>query len=559
LVTRRPADEDEGGFVVLLLLLGLLVLAGAGYLTAGVVAGDKVPRGTSVAGIEIGGLSPEDASRLLQERLSPRLRAPFTVSIGGVTQQITPEQAGIAVDYSGTVARTGSGRTLDPGRLWDYFDGGEDVDPVLRVDGTRMTGLLEDLSEATGTRARDGAISFASGHAEIVEPRLGAVVDTSRADDLIVEAWARGEEQVVLPLSVSEPRIDSADLRAAIKDFANPALSGPVTLEFARSRATLSPHDYAPLLRTRVQDGRLVPDVRSAELAGLVGLTSRDAAPADATVAMSGGSPQVVPARPGATYGPDDVSRAFLDAVVQAGDARTVEVDGTRVPADFSTREARKLGVTELVSSSTVPASGTDPDLHTAVRQLSGTLLLPGETFSLNSTAGQAGASGTQLATATYVAAYSAGLEVVDRTAPTQRVHGAPLGREATAAYGGVDLQWRNDTAYGVLVQAAVDPAGSVTVELWSTTAREVTTSISARSNTTVPTTVTLATPDCVPASGSDGFEVDVTRVVRDVDTDAVVHTDTAHTAYLPSDEVVCLPPAPAPPPAPTTIGGVRD
>jgi hypothetical protein len=71
--------------------------------------------------------------------------------------------------------------------------------------------------------------------------------------------------------------------------------------------------------------------------------------------------------------------------------------------------------------------------------------------------------------------------------------------------------------------------------------------------------TVTLDTPECVPSSGSEGFDVDVTRTVRDLDTGEVVHTDTAHTAYLPSDAVVCVPPAPATPPVPTTIGGIRD
>ena len=558
-MTRRQVDEDEGGVVVLLLVLGLLVLAGIGYLTAAAVAGDKVPRGTSVAGVDIGGRSPEDAAQTLQAELYPRLSQPFTVTIGGIAQQITPEQAGISVDYSATVSRAGSGRTLDPARLWDYYDGGDEVDPVLSVDSDRMTELLDELSQSTGTRPRDGAISFATGRAEVVEPRLGAVVDNPRAATLIVEAWAAGDEQVALPLRISEPRIDSADLRAAVEEFANPALSGPVTLEFARSKETLFPRDYAPLLRTRVQDGRLVPDVVSAELAGLVGLTAQDAQPLDAEVVMSASGPQVVPARTGATYGPTDVSAAFLQAVVQTGDARTVRVEGTKVPAEFSTREARKLEVKELVSSSTIPVPSVDPYVQNSVQQLSGTLLRPGETFSLNDTAGDAGPSAPQLATAAYVAAYSAGLEVVDRTPPTQRVRGAPLGREATVSWGSVDLRWRNDTSYGVLIEARLGSSGSVTVELWSTKVREVTTSLSARTNLTVPVTVTLATVDCVPSTGSEGFEVDVTRVVRDLESAEVVRSETAHTAYLPSDAVVCLPPVPPETVVPPTIGGVRD
>ena len=553
-------DGSEGGVVVLLLVVGLALLAGIGYLSAAAVAGDKVPLGTSVGGVQIGGRSPEDATRVLRAEMSERLGQPFTVTVGGVSQPITPAQAGISVDYAATVDRAGGGRTLDPERLWDYYDGGRDLEPVVRVEQSRMTEVLDELSAATGTRPRDGAISFASGRPVIVEPRLGAVVDTDSAASLIVEAWAAGADQVALPLRVSEPRIDAADLRAAVEEFANPAVSGPVTLVFKNSRATLSPRDFAPLLGTRVRDGRLVPDVRSAELAGLVGLVGRDDEPVDASITLADGAPRVVRARSGATYGPDDVTEAFLEGVVASGDARTVQVEGTRVPPALSTKAVRELRVTEQVAASTVPVSAVDGDLQSSVGQLDGTLVLPGETFSLNATAGEVGASAPQLATAAYVAAYNAGLEVVQRTAPTQRVRGAPLGREATVSWGSVDLQWRNDTSHGVLVAAGVDPNGAVSVSLWSTRVREVTTSLSARRNLTVPATVTLATPDCVPSSGAEGFEVEVTREVRDLETQEVVRSDTAHTAYLPSDAVVCLPPSTdVPPPTTPTIGGARD
>ena len=48
----------------------------------------------------------------------------------------------------------------------------------------------------------------------------------------------------------------------------------------------------------------------------------------------------MVPAKPGVTYEPDDVSDAFLDLVAQPEGERTLEVEATVAEADFTTTDA---------------------------------------------------------------------------------------------------------------------------------------------------------------------------------------------------------------------------
>ena len=48
---------------MLVLILALALLVAGGYAAAVLAAGDKVPRGTSVAGVDIGGLSQDEAER----------------------------------------------------------------------------------------------------------------------------------------------------------------------------------------------------------------------------------------------------------------------------------------------------------------------------------------------------------------------------------------------------------------------------------------------------------------------------------------------------------------
>ena len=50
-----PSREKAGGRVVLVVLVVVLLLAGAGYAAAYATARGKIARGTTVAGVDVGG------------------------------------------------------------------------------------------------------------------------------------------------------------------------------------------------------------------------------------------------------------------------------------------------------------------------------------------------------------------------------------------------------------------------------------------------------------------------------------------------------------------------
>jgi vancomycin resistance protein YoaR len=198
-----------------------------------------------------------------------------------------------------------------------------------------------------------------------------------------------------------------------------------------------------------------------------------------------------------------------------------------------------------------------------------GTLLKPGETFSLNDIVGERtrengftegfiisdgifkedlGGGVSQMATTTFNAMFFAGLEDVEHKPHSFYIDRYPVGREATVAWGAVDLRFRNDTDYGVLIAARVTPStpstqGVVTVSMWSTKVWDVTAATSARYNITSEETRVLDTEDCYPNDGYGGFDVDVTRYFRKPGSSTVHHQETFHTRYTPSDTVVCEPP----------------
>ena len=204
-----------------------------------------------------------------------------------------------------------------------------------------------------------------------------------------------------------------------------------------------------------------------------------------------------------------------------------------------------------------------------AAELVNGTVLKPGETFSLNDTVGERtrengftegfiisdgifkedlGGGVSQMATTTFNAMFFAGLKDVEHKPHSFYIDRYPEGREATVAWGAVDLRFQNDTPYGVLISAHVTPStpssqGVVTVSMYSTKYWDITTSTSDRYNYTSEQTRTLRTEDCYPNDGYGGFDVDVTRYFKKPGQSQLDHQEKFHTTYIPSDTVICKPP----------------
>jgi vancomycin resistance protein YoaR len=533
---------------VVLILLIVLVMGMGGWVAAYAGATGKVPRGTTVAGIHIGGRDRTAAAAALASGVRSHGEEPITVAAGTVTIQVAPEDAGLSINYVATVAKAVGPRSWDPRALWRYYGGGDELVPVVDVDDGKLDALLNALDDRAGQPARDAGISLSGGQIALTKPQNGVQIDQDHAREALVDSYASGRTAVRLPLLLTQPNVDQADLDNALTTIANPAVSGPVTLAFAGSQVTLQPRQYADLLSLVDKDGALTLDVDSAGLASLVDPAAQDTQPVDATVALQNGAPTVVKAVAGQAYDEVGVTAAFLRGVTAEGAARTVPVKkAAKTKATFTTKDAKHLGVTEPVASFTVSVPSTvGPSFADAVNRLSGALLRPGDTFSFNGRVGVVTGSGARLATATWNAGFLAGLTDVARTASPTYTDGLPEGRDAMVD-AGTDLQMRNDSSYGVLLSARLVPGapgapGSVVVDAWSTKQFEVSASTGARYAPTPRATVPSADPACVPAAGADGFTVDLVRTVTSVGDGTPVRADTVTSTYQPEQAVVCQP-----------------
>ena len=112
-------------------------------------------------------------------------------------------------------------------------------------------------------------------------------------------------------------------------------------------------------------------------------------------------------------------------------------------------------------------------------------------------------------------------------------------------AWPSVDLRFRNDTDYGVLITTDLVPSsyanqGAVTVRMWSTRVWDISSRTGERYAYTSPDTRYLSGDDCIPNEGYGGFSIDVVRVFRRAGERTIERTERFHTTYTPSDSVVC-------------------
>ena len=565
-----PKRESAGGGVVVAVVVVLALLFGGGYVAAYAVAGDKVPRGTTVADVKIGGLTQAQAETALADGLADRMDRSITVDVAGTPEQVTPEEAGLGVDIAASVAAAGGEQSWNASRLWNYYTSGDDLPAVVTVDDAAMTALVERLGADLGRPAVDGTVAFKRARVVTTAPRLGEAIDPDEARDAITAAYLADDATVELKLRPLVPDIDGADVQEALADFANPAMSAPVTLVFGEAQVRLTPRALGKALRMKPENGTLVPALKKKRLSSLIDTAiSGNGAPVDASVQIVNGKPKVIPAKKGVSYDPDDVSDVFLTLVTRPEGKREMEVAATVAKADFTTKDAKALQIKEQVSTFTTYypyAEYRNVNIGRAAEIVNGTILEPGETFSLNDIVGERtrengftegfiisngvfkedlGGGVSQMATTLFNAMFFAGLKDIEHKPHSFYIDRYPVGREATVAWGAIDLRFENDTPYGVLVQANVTPAtpsssGVVTVSMWSTKVWDITTKTSDRYNFTQPETRRLSTEDCYPNSGYAGFDVDVTRFFRKPGASALDHEEVFNTRYTPSDTVVC-------------------
>jgi vancomycin resistance protein YoaR len=588
------------------LLAGLLVLALAAGLLAvqELAAAGQVRRGIRVGGVALSGLTRAAATDRLLAAAKGIQASPLTLQAGAATLRLPRSRAGVELDVEASVAAAmavGRGGPFDLHRFTGWFRhvdlpwkarvvgarldrqlaaldrkvGSEVREPALRIGGrTLAPGAAAPGSGAAAATGSAGAGSGPAGAAAVdvgvVAGRPGRAIDRAgAAAALLGAAAAPSGAEVRLPLAERAPSVAPQAAQQAA-DRAAALLQAPVAVTAGGGSADLRPAELAPLVRTQVAAGQLR---LALDPAGLDRLLRREARfaytePRDARFQPTGSSIRILPGVAGLEVVPGKAAAAVLEAGTGGGPDRSVVLPTTATQPELTTKEARALGVKEVMSTYTTTFSAGDaPRVHNIsliAAAVHGSLVRPGQLFSMNAATGERtaakgyrtahviqngeivdglGGGVCQAGTTMFNAAFFAGLPVPERRNHSLHISHYPMGRDATLDWPGTDLKFRNDSPYGIYITSRATPS-TLTFTFWSTSrGYKVTASTSAASNYRAPPTRYKDDPtlpkgkEVVEESGSSGFDVTVSRTVTKGGT--VVRRDSFVSNYSPWVRVV--------------------
>lgn len=553
---------------------GVAAVGVIAYTVDWVVSADRVPRGVTVAGVDIGGQSSAAAEETLRTELGPRADRPVPVRAGTTDSSIVPAQAGVGVDWAATVERAGE-QPINPfTRLASLFTD-QEIGVVSTVDDAALTSAMGDVRQETDRAPREGNVVFEGVEVVPVAPLPGQSLEVESAKDTFVDEWAFGTT-VDLPVDTVDVTVTQAGVDAAVRDVATPAVAADVVVTGKDGAVATLPRDQVGKVLTFVPDGGggLSPQYNGEAATGILApqLASTEIKPKDAQITLSSGSPQVVPSVMGdMVQWPKTLEP--LPALLAAPGARTTPAIYEPAEPALTTEGANALGIREVIAEYTTGgfeyASGVN--IRLAASEINGAIVKPGETFSLNGYTGPRGTaqgyveSGiinngrpdkavgggiSQLATTLYNATYFAGMEDVEHTEHSYYISRYPAAREATVFEGSIDLKFRNPSKTGVMIQT-IGTSSNITVRIWGTKTVDVESVTGNRSSQTSPNTITLpAGPHCVSSGGAPGFTVSDTRIITDADSGGEISRNTRTVTYDPVPIVKCVSNEPSPAPS---------
>ena len=486
-----------GTIAAALILVGL---AGAAYADARSFD-NKVLRNVTIAGRNVGGLDRTNLENAIDDVEGEVRSTPVRIATptGGFS---APGAAfGLTVDRPRLRAAVlAAGREPALGqRLRRYiasFSTPIDIAVPVIVSKAKTVDVLQ---EGEGARRRDPVdpkLRVRNGAFTILPGSDGQGIDASVVADTIESEIDAGRFPVTISTSsVALPSAYTTEELEALSARATALTSRPIAVIANGATYEVSTELLREWVRPTIVNRQvrltLNPQDTLAGLQKLLGGKTVRAAKSAQVFIGSSGEVISIPSEQGLRCCSTNTYER-LEAVFNGVAAPPVTIDLEIVDPEITTEQLAELGVKEQIATfSTRHRSGEDRvrNIHRIADLLRGTIIGPGETFSVNAKVGPRtpakgfieanviedgvfkesfGGGISQFATTLFNAAFFAGLDIPAYKAHSIYISRYPYGREATLSFPKPDLKIRNTTPYGVLIWPTYTDS-SLTVTLYST------------------------------------------------------------------------------------------
>ncbi|MCD0156402.1 hypothetical protein AMD26_000335 [Deinococcus sp. UR1] len=547
-------------------ITAVALLGGALAMGVATQSSDTIAPGLRIAGVDVGGLTSEQALAALGNRVADAPQV--TVSAGKNTWTVSATKLGWRADAE-TSVQAALKITAERGvleRLQGMVGAApeQDIPLTAAVDAAQARAALNTLTAGLNTAPRNASVYFdkASKRYAVKPGVTGVKVNVSGA----VTAYVANPALTSLAVTVAEqaPQYTTEALNAHVKQ--GNALARPFTVKLGTTgrTGTLSALQVADLYWVR--ETGIVPDEKTLKAAFGRLTTFIDQPAQNARYALKGTQLVKVPEKAGVVTDRAAAYAIFRKSVLDAAQKSAVFPSRVDKPT-LTVANLPAASQLQLISVGKSTYYGSSAARRTnvmnAAAKINGVVVPAGQDFSfLNALGGISEQNGfvggliisggrtvdglgggvCQVSTTAFRALYQAGLPVVERHQHSYRVgyYEPQVGFEAAVYDPGLDLKLKNDTGAPILIKTVNnDAASTLTVEVWGIKPKRTVTVSPAVITARVahPGPKYVVNPGLRPGTvrqvdwAADGYSLYITRTIKDT---AGTRTDRVSTVYKP-------------------------
>lgn len=370
---------------------------------------DRIYTGVSMMGIDLGGLTPEEAKTLLADAVPYTNETAITLTDPAAGQQWTktPAELGIAYDLEQTVeAAYNVGRTGGPitqfNEMFSSWYYGKTLSPIIIFDENQLDSAIADLSAVVEQPAIDATFTADGGNASYTPSQVGRRLNKADLRERLMKPISefRPAEIELLVEEVQPQILDDTETAVEIQQ----AVNNPITFYLPEplvdddmTRLVLPPEQLAQWVRIErtvaengVQQHNLIVDENAARywLSQYANAIYRE--PVNARYYFDDATQELVLVTPHVNGRELDIEAtlaAFLAQVNTPNRSVPLMVKAIE-PTVHTGATAEELGITELISEKVTWFYGSsDERKHNIARAAAnfyGIVIAPYEEFSFN-------------------------------------------------------------------------------------------------------------------------------------------------------------------------------
>ncbi len=178
----------------------------------------KIADGIRIGGLNVGGMSSDQAKSKLQAKLVKPLDKPVTVTYGGTKYVLNPDQLQVRADINGMVnaALRASHHGSFPSRVWRYTTGGSvdrEMTPHITYSSKALDDFVKKVSSDVNAPATDATVSPSPASLNAVPGKDGvALVSDKLTTELRGAIESQHDRTVKAPVEKTKPQVTTDQL-----------------------------------------------------------------------------------------------------------------------------------------------------------------------------------------------------------------------------------------------------------------------------------------------------------------------------------------------------------